>query len=200
MIKAVLFDIGGVVAYNIGGYVRNDITKTLGVTKEQYERACHILVPLLSTDKITEEEFWKRFVIMTHTTKVVPENLWSRMFLKKRKLRKEVVQIIKELGKRGLKLVALSNVIRAHSEVNGKKGIYKLFDLSILSYEVGLKKPNPKIYRLTFDKLGLKPEETVFIDNKSQNVKAARKLGAKGILYKSPKQLRNGLMKLNLLA
>lgn len=200
MIKAVIFDIGGVVTYNIGGCVRNDITKTLGVTKEQYEKACHVLVPPLSTNKITEKEFWKRFVTMTHTTKVVPENLWSRTFLKKRKLRKEVVQIIEELRKEGLKLAALSNVIRAHSEVNDKKGIYALFDFSILSYEVGFKKPDPKIYRLTFAKLGLKPEETVFIDNKLQNVKAARKLGTKGILYISPKQLRNSLIKLDLLA
>jgi len=47
----------------IGGYIRNDIIKTLGVTKEQYEKACHILVPLLSTDRITEEEFWQSLKI-----------------------------------------------------------------------------------------------------------------------------------------
>ncbi|MBI2309378.1 HAD family phosphatase [Candidatus Collierbacteria bacterium] len=193
VIKAIIFDIGGVVTYNIGGYIRNDIIKALGVTKDQYEGTCHILVPLLSTGKITEEEFWQRFRTITKTTKVPPENLWSREFSKRRKLRKDVVQIIKELKKNGIKLAALSNVIRSHSQVNDEKGIYRLFDVRILSYEVGLKKPDPQIYMLTLKKLGANPEETVFIDNKLQNVKVAGNLGFNGIYYKSPGQLRKSL-------
>ena len=199
MVKAVIFDIGGVVTYNIGGYIRNDIIKTLGVTKNQYEEACHILVPLLSTDRITEEEFWQRFRDITKTAKVPPENLWSREFSKRRKLRKDVIQIIKELKQKGIKLAALSNVIRSHSQVNDEKGIYRLFDVRILSYKVGLKKPDPRIYQLTLKKLGTKPEETVFIDNKLQNVEAARNLGFKGIYYKSPEQLRKSLKRLKLI-
>ena len=199
MIKAIIFDIGGVVTYNIGGCVRNDIIKALGVTKDQYEEACHILVPLLSTDRITEEEFWQRFRAITKTTKIPPENLWSREFSKRRKLRKGVVQIIKELRKKGIKLAALSNVIRSHSQVNDEKGIYRFFDVRILSYEVGLKKPDPQIYKLTLKKLGTKPEETVFIDNKLQNVKVARNLGFNGIYYKSPRQLRKSLERLKLI-
>src|SRR3989338_4567698 len=199
VIQAIIFDIGGVVTYNIGGYVKNDIIKTLGVTKNQYEEACHILIPLLSTARITEEEFWQRFRDITKNTKVPPENLWSREFSKRRKLRKDVVQIIKDLKQTGIKLAALSNVIRSHSQVNDEKGIYRLFDVRILSCEVGLKKPDPQIYQLTLKKLGAKPEETVFIDNKLQNVKVARDLGFKGIYYKNPGQLRKSLERLKLI-
>jgi len=199
MIKAIIFDIGGVVTYNVGGYIRNDITKTLGITKKQYEDACHILIPLLSTDKINEKEFWRRFGSITKNTKVPPENLWSREFAKRRKLRKDVVQIIKELRKKGLKLVALSNVIKAHMQVNDKKGIYRLFDMRVLSCEVGLRKPDAEIYKYAFRKLNMRSQEAVFIDNKLANVETARKLGAKGIFYKSPRQLRRSLERLKLI-
>ena len=103
------------------------------------------------------------------------------------------------MRKRGLKLVALSNVIKAHLQVNDKKGIYRLFDIRILSCEVGLRKPDAKIYKYAFRKLSMKPQETVFIDNKLTNVETARKLGAKGIFYKSPSQLRKSLEKLKLI-
>lgn len=199
MVKAIIFDIGGVVTYNVGGYIRNDITKTLDITKEQYEKACHILIPLLSTDKITEKEFWRRVVSITKSTKVPPENLWSREFAKRRKFNKDVVQIIKELKKKGLKLAALSNVIKAHLQVNDQKGIYRLFDTRVLSCEVGFRKPDPEIYKLTFKKLNVKPQETIFIDNKFTNVEAAIKLGSKGIFYRSPSQLRKSFEKLKLI-
>lgn len=198
MIKAIIFDIGGVVTYNIGAYIRNDIVKTLGITKEQYEKACHKLIPLLSTDKISEGKFWEKFVNLTGLSVKPPSNLWSREFAKRRKLRKSVVSIIKRLRSKGLKIAALSNVIKSHSRVNDQKGIYKLFDLLVLSYEVKLRKPNPKIFKLTLKKLGTKPEETVFIDNKLENVEVARKLKINGIYYRNPTQLNKSLARFNL--
>ena len=103
------------------------------------------------------------------------------------------------MKQKGIKLAALSNVIRSHSQVNDEKGIYRLFDVRILSYKVGLKKPDPRIYQLTLKKLGTKPEETIFIDNKLQNVEVARNLGFDGIYYKSPEQLRKSLKRLKLI-
>ena len=59
----------------------------------------------------------------------------------------------------------------------------KLFDALILSAEVGLTKPDPEIYRLAANKLGVLPEECIFIDDLAHYVKAAEKVGMKAIRY-----------------
>ncbi len=58
-----------------------------------------------------------------------------------------------------------------------------LFDDRIISAEVGLMKPDPRIYRLASERLGLKPEEIVFSDDKPMYTEAAARLGIKPITY-----------------
>jgi HAD superfamily hydrolase (TIGR01509 family) len=55
----------------------------------------------------------------------------------------------------------------------------------IYSHEAGISKPDPRIYRLARDRLGVRPEEMVFLDDVAPNVAAARDLGAHGILFTS---------------
>ena len=49
-------------------------------------------------------------------------------------------------------------------------------------------KPDPQIYRIALDKLEVKPDEAVFVDDMRTNVEAARKLGMQGILFQSQEQ------------
>jgi putative hydrolase of the HAD superfamily len=62
------------------------------------------------------------------------------------------------------------------------------FDALIVSAEVGIMKPDPQIYRIALDKLEVKPDEAVFVDDMRTNVEAARKLGMQGILFQSQEQ------------
>ena len=57
------------------------------------------------------------------------------------------------------------------------------FDEIFISAEMGIMKPNPKIYEMVLEKLDVPPEETVFIDDFIQNIEAARKLGMHGIHF-----------------
>ena len=57
------------------------------------------------------------------------------------------------------------------------------FDEIFISAEMGLAKPDPKIYEVVLEKLGIAPEETVFIDDFIRNIEAARKLGMHGIHF-----------------
>ncbi|MCS7295730.1 MAG: HAD-IA family hydrolase [Chloroflexota bacterium] len=54
---------------------------------------------------------------------------------------------------------------------------YELFDVVVESSKVGLRKPDPRIYQLTCDQLGIQPPEAVFLDDLGENLKAARALG-----------------------
>ncbi|MGH3441067.1 MAG: HAD family hydrolase [Nitriliruptorales bacterium] len=55
------------------------------------------------------------------------------------------------------------------------------FDVVVISGEVGLRKPDPAIYRLTAERLGLPPERCVFVDDLDRNVEAAREVGMNGV-------------------
>lgn len=63
-------------------------------------------------------------------------------------------------------------------------GIADLFDVLVCSAEVGMAKPEPAIYRLAAERLGLSPEACVFIDDHEPNVVAAQAVGMRGVLFR----------------
>lgn len=63
-----------------------------------------------------------------------------------------------------------------------------LFDVIVFSSEVGIRKPDPGIFHCALEKLGLIAPETLFIDDREQNVNAAKKLGIHAIHYKNRNQ------------
>jgi putative hydrolase of the HAD superfamily len=68
------------------------------------------------------------------------------------------------------------------------------FDVLVWSFQLGIAKPDPAIYRHTLDELGSRPEETLFIDDKRENVEAARALGIQAIQYSTVERLRADLI------
>jgi putative hydrolase of the HAD superfamily len=66
-------------------------------------------------------------------------------------------------------------------------GIFDLFDVFICSAEVGVAKPEPEVYRLAAERLGLPPDACVFVDDHEPNVKAAEQVGMRAIHYRVDK-------------
>lgn len=69
----------------------------------------------------------------------------------------------------------------------------KLFDDIVISYKVGVAKPSPTIYRLSLSNLGVKPEESVFIDDIEAFCEAARAVGMQAIFYENFEQMEREL-------
>jgi putative hydrolase of the HAD superfamily len=67
-------------------------------------------------------------------------------------------------------------------------GFEQLVDVVIYSYEVGLAKPDPRIYRLLCDRLAVLPGQVVFLDDRPENVKGAGELGIHALLHESTAQ------------
>jgi epoxide hydrolase-like predicted phosphatase len=61
-----------------------------------------------------------------------------------------------------------------------------VFDVVVISGEVGLRKPDPEIYTLAADRLGLPPEAIVFVDDLAPNVRAATEAGMVGVRHIAP--------------
>lgn len=197
MIKALIFDVGGVLHTHEMKFVYRDITSTFGLTKEKFNYSWRKLIPLLTKGETSEKSFWERFRKLANTTGPLPkESLFLREFAKRYKINQDVIDIVKSLKRQGYKTAILSNTCKPHADYNTKAGIYDEFPLSVLSHKVGMIKPDSRIYKLTLEKLNAKPKEAVFIDDEEENVKAAEKLGLKGIVFKSAKQLKKQLKNL----
>ena len=70
------------------------------------------------------------------------------------------------------------------------------FEVIVISAEVGVKKPDPRIYQILLEKLQVNPEEAVFVDDFIENVEAARQLGMYAVHFKGPDEACSVLEKL----
>lgn len=96
------------------------------------------------------------------------------------------------------KIGIISNIYQSLSETNIYQQVLKMFDpkLIILSYKVGLRKPDIKIYEIFLKKVGCQPGECLFVDNMRTNLKTAKKMGMKTALFKNNVQFAPKLNKL----
>ncbi len=100
--------------------------------------------------------------------------------------RTEVIESLPKLRSKGFKLYILSDYSRYLSEVHFRAGGFtEYFDGIVISYREHMVKPDPELFRLLLKRYGLRPEETVFIDDKIDNVRGAEKAGITGIHVKS---------------
>jgi 2-haloacid dehalogenase len=105
------------------------------------------------------------------------------------------------LRKQGIPLYALSNFSREKFILcEGIFPILKNFEGRIISGFEKCAKPDPAIYELLLSRFNLNPHELLFIDDRSENIKASEKFGITGHLFKTTDQLSIHLKKLNLLA
>ena len=87
------------------------------------------------------------------------------------------------------KIFLLSNTCHIHFQFYnnllkskyGYSDLKNMFDQTFLSFELGLRKQDTKIYKTVLEKANINPEETVFIDDSLQNIEAAEIVGIKGI-------------------
>ncbi len=106
--------------------------------------------------------------------------------------RPEMVAALRTIRHRGLRTAALTNNWLPHDGAGtpdrqaGDLEDLGLFDVVVESAREGLRKPDPAIYRLTCDRLGVRPTETVFLDDLGVNLKPARALGMTTIKVTDP--------------
>jgi 2-haloacid dehalogenase len=110
------------------------------------------------------------------------------------------VEILAELRARGVSLYALSNWSAETFPIALKRFEFlQWFRGILLSGEVRLLKPDPRMFQLFFETFAINPAQAVFIDDHPPNAAAAAALGMHGIRFTDPTALRNELTKVGLL-
>ncbi len=193
-IKAIVFDVGGVLTSWSREATYEDLKDELGFNDKSVDEFWKNYVHPYGRGEVTETELWERASRELGIRQVSPkENLIGRTFVKTTKPYKEILEYACKLKERGFKIAILSNTNEVHTKYVEQIGAFKPFDYIFLSHEVGIRKPDPKIYKHLLEKLDAQPKVVLFIDDTPENIETAKKLGMRTILAKNPKQIINDI-------
>lgn len=188
-INAIIFDVGGVLLRTEDYAPRAQLALRLGMTREHLEKLVFDSDSAMAATvgKKTAREHWQTVWQSLN----IPEAEWPKgeeVFWGGDTLDVSLIDFIR-VQKKVRKTALLSN---AWSDLR-ERLIHEYpcldaFDYPIFSYEVGLAKPDPAIYRLTLHRLGVKPTQAVFVDDNEANILSAAALGIHAIQFKSTAQ------------
>ena len=188
-IEAVIFDYGGVLSTPpIAGLA--EFEQKMGYPDKALRR---LLFgdewDLLETGKLTLAEFHDRIVDRSEAAlgQRLDLSVYAQ-FLKELGVGVHwmMVQRVRELRAEGFRTAILTNNVKEWSDFWRSSIPIDLFDVVVDSCEVGLAKPDPAIFLLTCERLGVAPEQAVFLDDTRRHVEGARQVGLHGILVDDP--------------
>lgn len=107
-------------------------------------------------------------------------------------------QLLIDLRQQGYHLYGLTNWGHKFWLVYEKYSIFQLLDGQVVSGEEHVVKPDPQIFNILLNRYNLHPEESVFTDDRAENVEDAQRLGLHGIVFQSAEQLREEIEKLEI--
>lgn len=185
VIKAVIFDCFGVLTQDgwlsfCQKYLNKENEEELRYVNHQADRGL-----------VNYEQFLNRVCELTG----VPREAAHLEITATHSPNEQIFKLVKTLKSNGYKLGVISNV---GDELNNflPQDYVNLFDQITLSYHVGAIKPEPNIYRYHLKQLNLKPEQTIFIDDREPNASGANDVGMHGIFYQGYDQLLKALERL----
>ena len=194
MIKAIISDVGGVMVKTILRPMAHKIAEKHSIDRNIVNKAMHRRWVDYKLDKITGDEFWQGFAEELGIDEDCEE--LKKISLSYNKIIPGTIEVYKEL-KGKYKLAILSNNATEWVEdIRKIIPIDDVFDLILFSNEVKMKKPDAEFFNLCSEKLGLKPEECVFVDDQNNNISAAQELGFNTIQFTDAEQLKEELNKL----
>jgi epoxide hydrolase-like predicted phosphatase len=192
-IKAVVFDYGDVVGKVDRERVISYLTSSLQITREEAIALARKWKHAKFTEGCDEAVFFKEAI----GPKMTPQ--WLAKFDQEIDAsitqNSQVVDLVKCLQKKGYATPLFSNVKESGAIFLRQKNAYALFKPIVLSCEIGAEKPDPKAYQIMLEKVRLPASEMVFIDDKAENVEAAKAAGIDAIQYTTYEQLVADLAK-----
>ncbi|MHB0989503.1 MAG: HAD family hydrolase [Bellilinea sp.] len=196
MIKAVIFDMGGVLLRTVDSAPREALAQRYGVTLRQ-------LFDIIFTSESSQQaergeksdaDHWSWALDQLG---VLPEDRadFIRQWWAGDRMDYDLLEFISSL-RPAVRTGLLSNAWLG-TRVNITKhwgSLDPYFDVVIFSAEAGMRKPAPEFFRWLLEKLGATPEEAIFVDDYSENIKAAQALGLCAVKFCSADQAKQEVL------
>jgi putative hydrolase of the HAD superfamily len=204
VVAAVVFDYGGVLTTPLsattGSWLSSDGIDPDGfatLMRDWLGRDAEPDNPIhrLETGELPVPEFERAFAARLRSldgTPVVAEGLLGRLFAGMRP-EQDMTDLVRTLRAAGLRTGLLSN---SWGNDYPADLLAELFEVVVISEDVGLRKPDEPIYRLLLDRLELPAERVVFVDDFTANVRTAQSIGMHGIRHVDPAGTRTALAEL----
>ncbi len=195
MIKAILFDFGGVIAEEGFREGLMEIGRKNGYDPDMFFRKSTDLVYESGYvyGRADESAYWKA-IRSEFSIKGSDEELREEL-LKRFVVRPEVIEIIKELKRPGMGIYILSDQTNWLDELESKYHFFELFDEVFNSYHMQRTKRDRSLFSDICNELGIPAKEALFVDDNPANTERAENAGLQTITYISSQDLRYSLQK-----
>lgn len=187
MIKAIIFDMGGVILVNKVEKVYEKLAEMLKINYQdlkdlQQKHKEDILSGRMSSARF-EELVKKEFKLNYGVIKK-----WREAYLAVMSVNEELLSLAKKL-KKEYKIAVISNIPDLHAQINKERNIFSYFNPCLISCEIGLIKPQKEIFELSLKKLKLKANECIFIDDREEHLNIPKNMGFHIIYFKNNRKL-----------
>ena len=195
-IQVVFFDFGGVIQRTEFQAPRQQLAQRFGM---EYEDIDNIVfnsptAKQATVGQVSAEKHWeavaKRLKVSKNEIAAVESEFFAGDVIDH-----DIVEYLRSLRPR-YKTGLISNAWSDMREYLVRQKLVEVFDTLTISAEVGVAKPEAKIYLFALEQAQVEPEAAVFVDDVPANIEACEALGMKGILFRDPLKAMNELNKL----
>ena len=197
MIRAIFFDLGGVLVRTVDFTPRERLANRLGMDRSALE---DFIFGGESGDRaqkgeISLRQHWENLASCLGFSVQQVKDLVDEFFAGD-VLDIALVDYVRKLHEQ-YKTALLSNAWDdARQVIVERWHIHDAFDELIISSEFGMVKPDPRIFYLALDMLGVAANQAIFVDDMQRNVDGARWVGLEGICFQNPQQMKLDLERL----
>lgn len=193
MIKAIIFDWGGVVIEAPEKERFGYIAQKLNVAENDFLEALRLFESDFRKGIISEDEFWDRICKELKVPKPKQKSLWTDALKPYFKEKKDVIAVMRQLRNGGFRIGLLSDSEKPVVETFFTERQRRIFDAVVFSCFEGMTKGERRIFEIAFEQLRINPQEAVYIDDKPRFIEMAVAMGANGIVFRDSDQLRKEL-------
>jgi epoxide hydrolase-like predicted phosphatase len=185
VLKGVVFDWGGVLMRTVDASGRRKWEQKLGLPLYTVDRVVHGSRSWKQAQSglISHADYWADVAAQLGLDEAALVE-FRRDYFSGDQLDQDMVRFIQDLRPR-FKTALLSNASPRLSNLLEELEVVDLFDVIVISGQVGVQKPDAAIYRVTLERLGLAPQETIFVDDFARNLEAAQALGMETLHFRT---------------
>jgi epoxide hydrolase-like predicted phosphatase len=185
VLKAVVFDWGGVLMRTVDASGRRKWERRLGLPLYAVDRVVHGSRSWKRAQSgiISDAEYWSDVATQLRLDEAELAE-FRRDYFSGDRLDEEMVRFIGVLRPR-FKTALLSNASPQLRDLLDEMNVSGLFDVIVISGLVGVQKPDPAIYHIVLERLGVAPAEVIFVDDFVQNIETARALGMQTLHFRA---------------
>ena len=193
ILRAIFFDLGGVILRTEYQAPRERLAERLNMTYEDINKIVFEseTARKASLGEVSVDQHWRAVMRRLRLPASEAKTIRAEFFAGD-VIDRDLLNFIRSLRPR-YKTGVISNAWGDLRDYIVKHQFEDAFDTLIISAEIGMMKPQPRIYQLALTQARVEAKEAAFVDDTPKNVEAANALGIHGIVFRDPAQVKENL-------